>query len=64
MGSKEFAVRYLKAVEKKNEVYFTANRLNILDCVELIGSSVVSVRVINKQLPLDIVSQIESMFWP
>ncbi len=63
MGSKEFAIRYLKAVERKNEVFFTANSLNILDCVELIGTSVVSVRVVNEELPPDIVKEIESMFW-
>ncbi len=63
VNDREFAIRYLKAVEKKNQGYFIANRLSILDCVEIDGLNKVTVRVIENTLPFEISDEIESMFW-
>ena len=62
-SSKEFAIRYLKAVEKKNIAFFSVNQLNILECVGIKGTDLVSVRIINKRLPTTIVNEIETMFF-
>ena len=62
-SSKDFAIRYLKAIEKKHEAYFIANNLDIMDCVELRGTLLVRVHITNQSLPYEIVKDIESMFW-
>ncbi|MDB5124588.1 MAG: hypothetical protein JWP94_2717 [Mucilaginibacter sp.] len=63
MKNKDFAIAYLKAVEKKHKNYFDSARLNIIKCVEIKGESLVSVHVINDAIPTDIRYDIEEMFW-
>jgi len=63
MTSKEFALTYLLAVEKKNQNYFTENNLKIMDCVTISENGIVSVHIINKDLPYEIIHEIETMFW-
>jgi len=63
MSTIEFAIRYLLAIEKKNQDYFTANNLKILDCVHVLGKKLVSVHIINEALPDEIRYEIETMFW-
>ena len=41
----EFAIRYLKAVEKKHEGFFIANNLKILDCVAISGTRVIDIEI-------------------
>jgi len=62
-NSRVFAIRYLKAIEKKNQDYFTENNLHILDCVEIMGTDVVSVHIKYLMLPYAIIEEIETMFW-
>ncbi|TWJ00828.1 hypothetical protein JN11_02088 [Mucilaginibacter frigoritolerans] len=59
----EFAIAYLKAVEKKHKDYFKSSKLGIMNCVVIKGKSLVSVHVINKDLPFEIRHDIEMMFW-
>lgn len=61
--SRELAIRNLKVIEKKHEFYFIANKLSILDCVEISGLDDIIVQVINKDLPADIVFDIDTVFW-
>jgi uncharacterized protein YacL len=63
VNTKEFAEKYLLAVEKKNQKYFTDNNIKILDCVLIIGGRVVSVHITNQDLPYEIQYEIETMFW-
>jgi len=62
-SDKEFAIRYLKAVEQKNISFFTENNLKIMDCVEIKDTAPVSVHITNDKLPMEISGEIESMFW-
>ena len=62
-SSKDFAIRYLKAVEKKYEAYFMDNKLDIMDCVELRGTLLVRVHITDQTLPSEIIKDIEAMFW-
>ncbi len=61
-STREFAIRYLKAVEKKNEGYFIANDVKILDCVDISGLESVTVNVKDVILPEIIVRDIEMFF--
>lgn len=63
MTDQEFAVAYLKAVEKKHKTYFDTARLHIMNCVVIRGDTLVSVHIINKELPFEVKYDIESMFW-
>lgn len=54
---------YLKAVEKKHKAYFDTARLHIMNCVIIKGNKLVSVHIVNTELPFDIKHDIESMFW-
>jgi hypothetical protein len=63
MTDQEFAVAYLQAVEKKHSDYFDTARLRIMNCVVIKGGRLVSVHIINNELPLKIKQDIESMFW-
>ncbi len=62
-SSKQFAIDYLKAVERQHSVFFTTNRLKIMDCVTFKGTRLVTVHVVKGLLPDDIVYDIEIMFW-
>jgi len=62
-SSKDFAIRYLKAVEKKYEAYFIDKKLDIMDCVTLKGNLLVNVQITDQSLPPEIIKDIESMFW-
>jgi hypothetical protein len=61
MTDQEFAIAYLKAVEKKHNDYFVSANLNIMKCVVVTGTNLVT--VINKDLPKEIRYDIEEMFW-
>jgi hypothetical protein len=61
MTDQEFAIAYLKAVEKKHHDYFVSANLNIMKCVAVIGTNLIS--VINRDLPEEIRYDIEEMFW-
>jgi hypothetical protein len=63
MTDQEFALAYLQAVEKKHKDYFDTARLCIMNCVAIRGTKLVSVHIINKDLPLEIQQDVESMFW-
>jgi len=63
MLSKDFAMAYLRAVEKKNNEYFTSNNLTILECIKIKGIKLISVHITKSDLPEDIKYQIETMFW-
>lgn len=63
MTELEFAVAYLKAVEKKHRVFFAVNRLDIMKCVLISGTDQVQVHIINTTLPAEIQYDIEEMFW-
>lgn len=63
MTDQEFAIAYLKAVEKKHKTYFDAARLHIMNCVVIKGNRLVTVHIVNSELPLEIKHDIESMFW-
>lgn len=64
-STKQFALRYLTAVEKKNKEYFKINNLNIMQCVSIDGDGqLVNVQVVKKdKLPPEIIHEIETMFW-
>jgi hypothetical protein len=59
----DFARRYLRAIEKKHKDYFIKANINIMNCVSIEGTKVISVHVINSDLPFEITYDIESMFW-
>lgn len=59
----EFAIRYLKAVEKKHEGFFIANDLKILDCVAISGTRVIDIEIDKYKLTGEIINDINSMFW-
>jgi hypothetical protein len=63
MSDYEFAVAYLKAVEKHHKDYFEHSKCSISNCVVIKGKNAVSVHVIDQTLPLEIRHAIESMFW-
>lgn len=64
MSNMDHAVRYLRAVEKKNKKYFKDNCLKIADCVSLIASGkMVIVKITNTSLPKAIKEDIGDMFW-
>jgi len=63
MKDRDFAIAYLKAVEKKHKKFFKSAHLSITKCVEIIGKDLVSVQVINDELPPAIRYDIEVMFW-
>lgn len=63
MAKQEVTIGYLRAIEKKHKKYFESNRLSIMDVVAIKGSKLVSVHVINNDLPFDISHDIETMFW-
>jgi hypothetical protein len=63
MTDLEFAIAYLKAVQKKHIFYFEENNTNIMRCVRITGANLVSVHIINKSLSAEIQYDIEEMFW-
>lgn len=63
MKSQEFTIARLKAIEEKYKDYFAAANLKIMDCVIIKGTGLVSVHVINNDLPPEIIYDIETMFW-
>jgi hypothetical protein len=63
MKSKESIIDYLKTIEKKHEDFFIAANLKIMNCVVIKGTDLVSVHVTNKDIPPEIVYEIEQMFW-
>jgi hypothetical protein len=63
MTDLEFAIAYLKAVQKKHTSYFEENNTNIMRCVRIVGDNLVSVHIIDKSLPAEIQYDIEEMFW-
>jgi hypothetical protein len=63
MNDQEFAIAYLKAVQKKHAEYFEKNHTNIMKCVRIVGTNLVSVHIIDKSLPQKIQYDIEEMFW-
>ena len=62
MSNSEFAICYLKAVEKNYKAYFEKSRLSILNCVIIKGTEIISVHI-NQDLPFEIKHDIEMMFW-
>ncbi len=62
MYDRNFAKLHLKAIEK-NADYFNEAKLFILDCVRLRGKKIISVHVLIKDLPHEIIYDIETMFW-
>ncbi|MGZ3750794.1 MAG: hypothetical protein ACXVA2_18430 [Mucilaginibacter sp.] len=63
MTDLQFAVSYLKAVEKKHKIYFASAHHDIMSCVHIEGTKLVSVDVIDENLPPEIRYDIEEMFW-
>jgi len=63
MTDQEFAKQYLNAVEKKYKDYFADSKLSIHNCVDIEGEKIISVHVINNDLPFEIRHDIEMMFW-
>ena len=63
MSGYEFAFNYLKAVEKKHQDYFKSSKINIMNCAVIKDGNIVSVHIINNDLPFDIRHDIEMMFW-
>ena len=63
MTDYEFALVYLKAVEKQYKDYFEHSKLCIMNCVVIKGHNLISVHVINQDLPFEIRHTIETMFW-
>jgi len=63
MSNNDFAIKYLKAIERQHENYFENSKLNIMDCVEIKGNNVISVHVTQPGLPFEIRHNIEMMFW-
>jgi hypothetical protein len=63
MTELEFALAYLKAVQKKHHTFFEKNDTNIMKCVSIRGTRIISVHIINKDLPTEIQYDIEEMFW-
>lgn len=63
MNDLEFTVAYLKAIEKKHNDYFNSVNLNIMKCVEITGTTLITVNVTQTDLPNNIRYDIEEMFW-
>ncbi len=63
MKDRDFAIAYLKAIEKKHNQYFTSSKLSIMDCVHIEGNSPACLRITNDKLPRAIRYDIEVMFW-
>jgi maleate cis-trans isomerase len=63
MSDNEYAIKYLKAIEKKHKDYFENSKLRITNCVVLKGKENLSAHVINPNLPFEIMHDIEMMFW-
>jgi hypothetical protein len=63
MTDYEFAMAYLKAVERKHKIFFASSKLSIINCVVIKGTNLISVHVINPDLPFEIKHDIEMMFW-
>ena len=63
MTDYEFAIKYLKAVERHHKNYFDHLKLCIINCVVVEDKNPVSVHVINQDLPCEIRHDIETMFW-
>lgn len=63
MSDQEFAIAYLKAVEKMHMDYFESAGFPIFNCVTITGGEIVRVHVIKDDLPSEIRHDIETMFW-
>jgi hypothetical protein len=63
MTIQESVIAHLKTIEKKHADFFIAANLKIMDCVIIKGTDLVSVHVINNDLPTEIEYEIEEMFW-
>ncbi|MDP9046663.1 MAG: hypothetical protein M3N14_00915 [Bacteroidota bacterium] len=63
MKDRDFAIAYLKSIEKKHHDYFDTTHLDIMKCVRIEGNEQVSMQVINDNLPPAIRYDIEVMFW-
>ena len=64
MENREFAEKYLLAIEKENQEFFSENEISIMNCVKIIGGSkMISVHITNEKIPEKIRYEIESMFW-
>jgi len=63
MSDREFAIKYLKTLEKKYKDYFKHSSLDIMNCVVIKGKKTLSAHVINEDLPFEISFDIETMFW-
>ena len=63
MTSRDFAIAYLKAIQKKNQDYFIFTNIDIFDCVNIKGEDLVSIHITKHDLPYEIKYAIETMFW-
>ncbi|GAC1562724.1 MAG: hypothetical protein NVS3B13_36070 [Mucilaginibacter sp.] len=63
MKDRNFAIAYLKAMEKKHQAYFVAHHLSIMQCVEIEGANFACIHVTKDDLPPEIRYDIEIMFW-
>ncbi|MGZ4001657.1 MAG: hypothetical protein ACXVIY_13540 [Mucilaginibacter sp.] len=62
MSRLDYAYSYLKVVEKKHRLYFSTNHLDIMDCLRLKGTDLVTDRPTMEHLPADIRYEIETLF--
>ncbi|MDP9081027.1 MAG: hypothetical protein M3O71_26720 [Bacteroidota bacterium] len=63
MTDHEFAVAYLKAIERNYKDYFESSGDSIMDSVVILGEELVGVHVTDTKLPPEIRHRIELMFW-
>jgi len=58
----DYALQVLKLLQKKHRTYFDQQKISIMDCVEIQRGDTVSVKIIRKGLPPEIIQDIETIF--
>jgi hypothetical protein len=64
ISNKQQSILYLRAIQKKHQLYFDAHKIDILDYVKIINDgTLASVHLLNNDFPFEIQFDIEAVFW-
>lgn len=59
----EYVMSRLTEIEQKHNYFFQESNLTLLKCVKITGTALISVHIINLELPENIQDEIELIFW-
>jgi hypothetical protein len=63
MTHHEYAISYLKALERRYTKYFASANRSIMDYVKIQGFNNVTIQLTGEALPKEVKHDIEMMFW-